>query len=151
VTDGRDPRFFINLPIGIAAIVLGRRWIPAPTSAQHGRQSLDPVGVLLLGSAVLLLLLPLVQEREWHGQGKWLLVAAAFAVLAGFVVWERRSPGTAHQRRPLGPGLFRTALIGTLGFVLIALAAAVFDVLAARRAPADQSRSASSFSGRSAS
>jgi len=29
--------------------------------------------VLLLGLGVVLLLLPLVQEREWHGSAKWLL------------------------------------------------------------------------------
>jgi MFS family permease len=46
--------------------------------------------VLLLGAAVLLLLLPLVQEREWPGSAKWLLVVAALVLLAGFVAWERR-------------------------------------------------------------
>lgn len=82
--------FFINLPIGIAAVLLGLRWIPARPAAARERESMDPVGVVLLGSAVLLMLLPLVQEREWPGPGKWLLVVAALVVLAGFVAWERR-------------------------------------------------------------
>lgn len=94
--------FYINVPIGVAAIVLGRRWIPdlrpgdrpaverGPVPAGHRRDSLDPVGVALLGTGVLLFLLPLVQEREWPGAGKWLLVPAAAAVLTAFVVWERR-------------------------------------------------------------
>ena len=112
--------FFINLPIGIAAIVLGWRWIPARTAAQHDREHLDPVGVVLLGTAVLLLLLPLVQEREWHGPGKWLLVVAAVAVLAGFVAWERRF--ARHGTPVVDLGLFRVrsyalgALIGLLYF-----------------------------------
>jgi len=112
--------FFINLPIGIAAIVLGRRWIPARTAAQRDREHLDPVGVVLLGTAVLLLLLPLVQEREWHGPGKWLLVVAAVVVLAGFVVWERRF--ARHGTPVVDLGLFTVrsyavgALIGLLYF-----------------------------------
>ncbi|WP_426514618.1 MFS transporter [Dactylosporangium sp. McL0621] len=86
--------FYINLPIGIIAIVLAARWIPArpasPAPSSPAREPLDPVGVLLLGAGVVLLLLPLVEEREWAGSAKWLLVVAALGVLAGFVAWEYR-------------------------------------------------------------
>jgi EmrB/QacA subfamily drug resistance transporter len=112
--------FFINLPIGIAAILLGRRWIPARAPAARSRETLDPVGVALLGVGVLLLLLPLVQEREWHGHSKGLLVVVALVVLAGFVVWERRF---GRDRTPVVDlGLFGVrsyalgALIGLLYF-----------------------------------
>lgn len=83
--------FYINVPIGVVAILLSMRWIPglAAVAPDQRRESLDPIGVLLLGVGVVLLLLPLVQEREWHGSWKWLLVVAAVAVLAGFVAWER--------------------------------------------------------------
>jgi EmrB/QacA subfamily drug resistance transporter len=112
--------FYINVPIGVAAIVLGRRYIPAKAPAQRRHETLDPVGVLLLGVAVLLLLLPLVQEREWQGQGKWLLAVAGLVLLAGFVAWERRF---ARRGTPVVDlGLFRVrsyalgALIGLLYF-----------------------------------
>ncbi|HEU4347618.1 MAG TPA: MFS transporter, partial [Actinoplanes sp.] len=65
--------FYINVPIGVVAIVLGWRWIPggsARAGTPRTRASMDPIGVLLLGVGVLLLLLPLVQEREWHGWWK---------------------------------------------------------------------------------
>jgi EmrB/QacA subfamily drug resistance transporter len=81
--------FYINLPIGIAAMILGYLWIPVGEKATK-TGDLDPVGVVLLGVGVLLLLLPLVQEREWHGNSKWLLAVAAVFVLIGFVAWERR-------------------------------------------------------------
>jgi EmrB/QacA subfamily drug resistance transporter len=81
--------FYINVPIGIAAIVLGFRWIPKRPREQRRQESLDPVGVLLLGLGVVLLLLPLVQERQWHGPAKWLLAVAGAVVLAVFVGWER--------------------------------------------------------------
>ncbi|GIM94047.1 MFS transporter [Paractinoplanes toevensis] len=110
--------FYINVPIGIAAIILGLRWIPARAPEEKERESLDPVGVVLLGAAVILLLLPLVQEREWHGPAKWLLVVAAAAVGAGFVAWERRHRGTPvvdlslFRKRSYGLG----ALIGLFYF-----------------------------------
>ncbi|MEV7625972.1 MFS transporter [Actinoplanes sp. NPDC089786] len=112
--------FYINVPIGIAAIVLAMRYLPGPAEAKAKRESLDPIGVLLLGLGVLLLLLPLVQEREWHGPAKWLLIPASVAVLAAFYAWER------HHARSHTPviemGLFRVrsyalgALIGMLYF-----------------------------------
>jgi EmrB/QacA subfamily drug resistance transporter len=89
-TDGWRWIFYINVPIGIVAILLGARWIPAPPPEKREREDLDPVGVGLLGLGVVLLLLPLVQERTWHGSAKWLLMVAAAAVLAGFVWWEVR-------------------------------------------------------------
>jgi EmrB/QacA subfamily drug resistance transporter len=112
--------FYINVPIGVVAILLGWRWIPAGTRADRKRESLDPTGVVLLGAGVLLLLLPLVQEREWHSPAKWLLAVAAVLVLAGFVAWERHYAGRATPLVELG--LFRVrsyalgALIGLLYF-----------------------------------
>jgi EmrB/QacA subfamily drug resistance transporter len=112
--------FFINVPIGIAAIVLGAKWIPARREDQRARESLDPIGVLLLGVAVLLVLLPLVEEREWQGPAKWLLLVAGLILLGGFLVWERRY---GRRETPLIElSLFRVrsyglgALIGLLYF-----------------------------------
>jgi EmrB/QacA subfamily drug resistance transporter len=118
--DGWRWIFYINVPIGLVAIVLGYRWIPSRPPERREQESLDPVGVLLLGVGVVLLLLPLVQEREWHGSAKWLLAVAGALVLAGFVWWER-----AYARRAtslVDLSLFRVrsyglgALVGLLYF-----------------------------------
>jgi EmrB/QacA subfamily drug resistance transporter len=106
--------FYINLPIGVVAVLLALRWIPARTDAQKDSESLDPVGVTLLGVGVLLLLLPLVQEREWHGSAKWLLVVAAVAVLAGFVAWERRFARHSTPVADLELFKVRSYALGTL-------------------------------------
>jgi EmrB/QacA subfamily drug resistance transporter len=112
--------FYINVPIGLVAILLGWRWIPSMTKADRTRESMDPVGVVLLGVGVVLLLLPLVQEREWHGSAKWLLVVAAAVVLAGFVGWERRFG--RHSTPVIDLELFKVrsyalgALVGLLYF-----------------------------------
>jgi EmrB/QacA subfamily drug resistance transporter len=97
--------FLVNVPVGLAAIWLGRRLLPADRRGSR-RESLDPVGTLLLGVALLLVLLPLVQEREWGGPLPWLLVPAGLTVLALFLRWERRHVGRGHA--PLvDPQLYR--------------------------------------------
>ncbi|GII21435.1 MFS transporter [Planosporangium mesophilum] len=112
--------FYVNVPVGIAAVVLGWRLIPPRPKERRRRESLDPVGVALLGAGVLLVLLPLVQEQQWPGQEKWLLLIAAAVVLAGFVGWERRH--ARHREPVVDLGLFQLrsyalgALIGLLYF-----------------------------------
>ena len=89
---------------GLHASACGLQWILSGYSLAFGlvlvpagrlgdarsRQTLDPVGVVILGAGVTALLLPLVQDRQWPSPLKWLLVPAALAVLAEFVCWERR-------------------------------------------------------------
>ncbi|MGH3243819.1 MAG: MFS transporter, partial [Spirillospora sp.] len=81
--------FYVNVPVGVAALVLAWRLLPAPIYGE--RQGLDPLGVLLLGAGVVCVLLPLVQEQQWKSDLKWLLVLAGAALIALFAVWERRA------------------------------------------------------------
>ena len=82
--------FFINLPIGLFAMPLAWRLLPKPESGTRHRHDYDPLGVLLLGAGIVALLLPLVQEQQWKGSGKWLLIPVAAVLLAAFVLWEFR-------------------------------------------------------------
>ncbi|MDH6465495.1 EmrB/QacA subfamily drug resistance transporter [Micromonospora sp. A200] len=109
--------FFVNVPVGILAVVLGWRLLPARPAGQPDRHRLDPVGVLLLGIGVVLLLLPLVQREQWQSPWKWALVPAGLAVLVGFGLWERRY--ARHQTPLFDLRLFRLRSY-TLG-ALIAL------------------------------
>ncbi len=59
----------------------------------------------------MLLLLPLVQEQQWRGSAKWLLIPASLLVLAGFVGWERR-----YRRH--GEPLFDLSLLRVRSFAL---------------------------------
>ena len=111
-TDGWRWIFFLNIPIGIVAVWLGSRWIP--TGEQKRQESLDPVGVALLGLGVTLVLLPLVQEREWQGSWKWLLAAAGLVVLVGFVLWERSFNRTRTALVELGLFKVRSYALGAL-------------------------------------
>ncbi|WIB26010.1 MFS transporter [Curtobacterium sp. MCSS17_015] len=82
--------FFVNLPVGLVTILLAFRYLPAPKRDERGKKhDFDPVGIVLLGAAVVALLLPFVQSQEWKGNAKWwlIVVAVVFGVL--FVLWER--------------------------------------------------------------
>jgi EmrB/QacA subfamily drug resistance transporter len=91
--------FYVNVPIGLAAMPIAWKLLPAPSGAQRGRHhDLDPVGVVLLGAGAVVLLLPFVQEREWPSE-KWLLVPAALLILTAFVGWDLLY--TRRGREPL--------------------------------------------------
>ena len=98
--------FLINVPIGIAAFVLTRRWLPAPPPRVGRPRPLDLPGVGLLAAGVFALLWPAVQYDASHDARLALLLVPALALLAGFVAWER---GPARRRgHPLiDLGLFR--------------------------------------------
>jgi EmrB/QacA subfamily drug resistance transporter len=121
--------FYVNIPVGIAAVVLGWRLIPQRPREDRRCESLDPVGVALLGVGVVLLLLPLVQEQQWRGRAKWLLLVAAVVVLAGFVNWERHH--ARHSEPVVDLDLFRLrsyALGSLIGLLYFAGFTAIFFI-----------------------
>lgn len=108
--------FFVNVPIGMFAAVLGWRLFPRHAQGVPDRRRFDPVGLLLLGAGVLLVLLPLVQQH-WQGPTRWLTLPAGLLTLAAFAGWER---WYARRREPL----FDPRLLGIRSYrlgVLIAL------------------------------
>ncbi|RIV41578.1 MFS transporter [Micromonospora radicis] len=111
--------FFVNVPVGIVAVVLGWRLVPHRPVGKAVRRRSDPVGVLLLGVGVTLVLLPLVQREQWHGPAKWLLLPVGLVTLAGFVLWERR-----YARD--GPPLFDVRLFRRQSYALGSLIALVY-------------------------
>jgi EmrB/QacA subfamily drug resistance transporter len=117
--DGWRWVFFVNVPVGITAVILGLRLFPGRRADASPDRGIDPVGVLLLGLGVVLVLLPLVQERQWHGPLKWLLLPAAAVVLAGFAWWERRY---GRRARPV----FNILLLRIRSYRLGALIALVY-------------------------
>ncbi|MEW2380431.1 MFS transporter [Micromonospora sp. NPDC047812] len=110
--------FFVNVPVGVLAVVLGWRLLPGRPAGPRDHRRLDPVGVLLLGVGVLLVLLPLVQQ-DWRGPAKWLLVPAGLLALAGFGAWER---WYGRRQEPL----FDLRLFGFRSYTLGSLIALVY-------------------------
>lgn len=117
--------FYVNIPVGLIALPLAWRLLP-PSARRRDRESLDPVGVALLGTGVVALLLPFMQEQTWHGRVKWLLVPLAVVVLAAFLGWERR-----HAEPMVNLSLFRRrsyALGATIALVYFAGFTAIFFI-----------------------
>ncbi|MFB8081436.1 MFS transporter [Streptomyces sp. NPDC056013] len=89
---GWRPVFLVNVPIGIALLVLGARVLPrdARTGATRAR-ALDLPGLVLLAGAVSLLTVPLVlgQEQDWP-LWSWLSLGGSLVLLALFGAYESR-------------------------------------------------------------
>ncbi|MEV7201992.1 MFS transporter [Streptomyces griseoluteus] len=92
------PIFLINLPVGIAAVLLGRRFISESRAPRALK--LDLVGVTLVTLGLLMLLYPLTRGRElgWPLWGH-LLMAGSLPVFAALVAYERRK--AARDGSPL--------------------------------------------------
>ncbi|MGW1626945.1 MFS transporter [Streptomyces sp. NPDC002172] len=98
------PIFLINLPVGVAALLLGRRYISESRAPRALR--LDLVGVALVTVGLLMLLYPLTRGRElgWPLWG-YVSMAGALVVFAVLVAYERRK--AARDGSPLiEPSLF---------------------------------------------
>ncbi|MFJ1750003.1 MFS transporter [Streptomyces sp. NPDC088116] len=83
------PIFLINLPVGLAGVLLGRKFITESRAPKALR--LDLVGVGLVTAALLMLIYPLTRGRElgWPLWGS-VCMAGSVGVLAGFVAYEKR-------------------------------------------------------------
>jgi EmrB/QacA subfamily drug resistance transporter len=107
-TDGPGWRwiFYINLPVGAAALVITSLALRIPTVRRE--HSIDYLGAAAIVAAVSSLLLYLNwagEERGWGAPGSLALLVAAVSLAALFVLVERRA------REPIIPlGLFRNAV-----------------------------------------
>ncbi|WP_432082886.1 MFS transporter [Streptomyces sp. WAC 04229] len=92
------PIFLINLPVGIAGLVLGSRFITESKAPRALR--LDLVGVALVTLGMLMLVYPLTrgEELDWPLWG-YLSMAGSLVVLAALVAYERRK--SARDGSPL--------------------------------------------------
>lgn len=102
--------FWMNVPLGVLALVFAIRLLPRLQAHEGGRPSLDLIGILLLGAAILGLMLPFVMTtgaptddpRRWF----WLLLLGVAG--AAFVWWERRYLRHGHSPA-VHFSLFRTS------------------------------------------
>jgi EmrB/QacA subfamily drug resistance transporter len=97
--DGWRWVFYVNVPIGLLALVLAARLLPSTMSARRRGIHLDLVGSLLLGGGVVSLLLPLVDAESGGEAGLWPLFGLAVALLGAFGWWEVRT--VRLRREPL--------------------------------------------------
>lgn len=109
--------FYINVPVGVVAMIMGVLIIKGKRSVVFGR--IDWLGVLLLSGMMFSLVWSIIKAPEWGwGDGKTLGFIAVTALLAVlFVSWQGKA------REPLIPlSLFRNASV-SIGAVLMTMVA----------------------------
>ncbi|MER5749993.1 MFS transporter [Streptomyces sp. NPDC002088] len=87
---GWRPVFLVNVPVGAVLLAVGRRVLSRDGAGEKTR-GFDLIGLVLLGTAVSLLTVPLVlgQEEGWP-LWSWLSLAAAAVLFALFCGYESR-------------------------------------------------------------
>jgi EmrB/QacA subfamily drug resistance transporter len=117
---------FINVPIGVAAVIAARAILVESTAEFSGRQNLDWAGSVTVTGGLVSLVYGIV-ETEYHGWGSWQVlgpIALAAVLLVVFVVVETRV-----ARTPLMPfGLFRSPSVRGANIVVMLLGAAMFSM-----------------------
>jgi MFS family permease len=104
------PAFLINVPVGIAGLVLARRTVPETKSPQAA--SIDLPGTALLGAAVITLLIPLAVGRDEHWPvWGWVMLGAAPVAAVAFAAVQLRK-----ERRGILP-LLPPSLLGAKGLL----------------------------------
>jgi len=124
-TDGWRWIFYLNVPVGAAALVVVLRNLRLPATHRPGR--IDYLGAALLTSSVVPLLVVAEKGREWGwGSGTTLgLVGLALVSLAVFLPWEQRQGDEAIL--PLR--IFRRGVFPVVSGVALLVGAGMFGGL----------------------
>ncbi|MFJ8779324.1 MFS transporter [Streptomyces sp. NPDC102476] len=113
--------FFINVPVGVLALVLGVL-ILLDHRAENAPRSFDILGIALLSAAMFCLVWALIKAPTWGwGDGlTWSFIAVSLVGFVLFAVWETK------VKEPLIPlALFRSVALSA-GVVLMVLMAIAF-------------------------
>ncbi|MEU3658700.1 MFS transporter [Streptomyces sp. NPDC032940] len=113
--------FFINVPVGVLALVLGGL-ILLDHRAENAPRSFDIPGIVLLSASMFCLVWALIKAPEWGwGSGQtWLYVLVSLVGFGLFAFWETR------VEEPLIPlAMFRSVPLSA-GVVLMVLMAIAF-------------------------
>src|SRR5256714_2771867 len=115
--------FYINLPVGVASLVMTRLFIFDPPYVSRKSETIDywGIGLLAVGIGALQVFLDLGQQKDWFSSGEIRLLA--FLAVVGLAVFIWRELHTAHPVVDLHVFKVRTYsarvfLMTVLGFVL---------------------------------
>lgn len=114
------PIFLINIPVGIAALIMGIKYLPEGKSPHPLK--LDVIGTVLVIGAMALLVFPLIEGRDldWPMWVFWMM-AAAIPVLMAFVWWQ-----SVKDKKDHSP-LVVPALLKTRTFVIGLIINIIFE------------------------
>ncbi len=114
--------FFVNVPVGIVAALLAWRFVPESLAEQRP-DSFDFAGAVSVTSGLIVLVYAIVQAEEYGwGSARTLgLAALAVALLAAFVLIERRSSAPLVRL-----GIFKVRSLLGANLVLLVVAGGLF-------------------------
>ncbi len=117
--------FLVNVPIVVVALA-GVLFV-VPETAEPGRRSLDVVGTVLVGGALVALVDAIIEApiRGWTGIGTLAEAGAGLATLAIFVWWELRVPHPLIDLRIFSSRAF-SAASGSITVTFFALFGSLF-------------------------
>jgi EmrB/QacA subfamily drug resistance transporter len=115
--------FFVNVPIGIAAVLLSLRFVPE--SRALGTKGMDVAGAISVTAGLTLLVYAIVKAQEygWTSIETFGLAGVAVLLLAAFVMIERRSKAPLVRL-----GIFRTRSLTGANLSMLAVAGGMFSV-----------------------
>src|SRR6266487_676948 len=110
--------FFVNVPVGIGAIVMALRNVPE-SRGELGHRTFDLAGATLVTSSLVLFVYAIVKAQDfgWGSAQTIGLVAVAAGLLAAFVAVERRS---THPLMRLSIFRVRSLAVADVSMLLVA-------------------------------
>ncbi len=116
--------FIVNVPVGIAALIATLRYVPE-SRADLTHRTFDLRGAVTVTSALIVIVFAIVKSTAWGwGSPKTIgLMAAGLALLALFVVLERRSPAPLVRL-----SIFRIRTLAVADVVLLLVASGMFGM-----------------------
>ena len=105
--------FFVNIPIGVVAVILSMRELHESSDPEHSR--LDPIGLVTLTAGLFALILALIEGNDhgWTSTYIVSLIVAAVVLLALFIASQARDKTTMIDlslfKRPAFDGAQTTA------------------------------------------
>ncbi|MGH3420196.1 MAG: DHA2 family efflux MFS transporter permease subunit [Streptosporangiaceae bacterium] len=109
--------FWVNVPVGVAAVVLSMLRLPESRGPQA---RLDVIGALLVAAAASTLSFGLVRAADagWTSADVLVALGSGLALIAGFILWERRTAEPMLPLRLFADRAFAAAV--STGFLMMA-------------------------------
>ncbi len=118
--------FFVNIPVGILAVVLAL-WIIPERRPDRSAEGIDLPGIVISAVGLFCLVLALIQGNDWGWTSAGIVVLFAVAAVSFplFAWWERRTPSPMFDFRLLRIRSF-TAANSAMFFIGAAIGASMF-------------------------
>jgi EmrB/QacA subfamily drug resistance transporter len=125
VVDGLDWHwiFWLNVPVGVVAVILAATVLD---ESRGGARRLDPLGLLLSASGMLLLIWGVVDgpDKGWASARVLTMLISGTVLIAAFIAWQARNK---HPMLPLS--LFRSRGFSLVNVVTLTFSAGTFGAV----------------------